>query len=79
MTGLLLKLFADRQLMVESGVVDYLSRRLDRTGTALRAAVEKLDAAALEGHRKISVPFAQKVLTLAQNQPEAEDDQDQHA
>lgn len=62
MSGLLLKLFADRQLVVETGVVDYLARRLDRTGTALCAAVERLDAAALEGHRKISIPFAQKVL-----------------
>lgn len=75
MTGLLLKQFADRQLAVEAGVVDYLARRLDRTGTALRAAVEKLDAAALEGHRKISIPFAQKVLLLVQDQPEPENDQ----
>lgn len=72
MSGLLIKLFADRQLMIEAGVVDYLSRRLDRTGTALLEAVEKLDAAALEGHRKISVPFVQKILM--QNQPEAEND-----
>ncbi len=64
MRGLLLKLFADRQLMVEAGVVDYLASRLERTGTALRAAVEKLDEAALETKRKISVPFVQKTLSF---------------
>jgi len=62
--GLLIKMFADRQLHVESGVVTYLAARLERTGTALRAAVDALDKAALEKGRKISVPFAQKVLAL---------------
>lgn len=60
--GLLLKLFQDRQLMVDVGVVDYIAARLERTGNAVRAAVAKLDESALEGHRKISIPFAQKVL-----------------
>lgn len=75
--GLLLKLFADRQLLVEAGVVDYLAARLERTGTAIRKAVETLDEAALETKRKISVPFAQKILM--QDQPKAEDDESQNA
>lgn len=62
MRGLLLKLFSDRQLLVEAGVVDYIAARLTRTGTAIRKAVEALDEAALETKRKISIPFAQKVL-----------------
>lgn len=60
--GLLLKLFQDRQLLVDVGVVDYIAARLERTGTAVRQAVAQLDEAALEGHRKISIPFAQKIL-----------------
>lgn len=60
--GLLLKLFQDRQLLVDVGVVDYLAPRLERTGTAVRETVRALDEAALEGHRKISIPFVQKVL-----------------
>lgn len=61
--GLLLKLFRDRQLMVEAGVVEYLAQRVERTGTAIGALVSKLDEASLETGRKISIPFAQKFLT----------------
>ena len=66
MRGLLLKLFADRQIMVASGVVEFLASRLDRTGAAVIAAVEALDEASLESKRKISIPFAQRVLVLNQ-------------
>lgn len=62
MRGLLVKLFSDRQLLVEAGVVEYIAARLTRTGTAIRKAVETLDEAALETKRKISIPFAQKIL-----------------
>jgi len=60
--GLLLKLFQDRQLLVDMNVIDYISSRLERTGNAIIVSVDKLDKAALEGHRKISIPFAQKIL-----------------
>ncbi len=60
--GLLLKLFQDRQLLVDVGVVGYIAPRLERTGTAVRQTVALLDDAALEGHRKISIPFVQKTL-----------------
>jgi len=63
MRGLLLKLFADRQLLVETGVVEYLAQRVDRTGAALRQLVEMLDDAALETGRKISIPFVQKLVS----------------
>lgn len=63
MRGLLLKLFSDRQLLVEAGVVDYLAPRLERTGAAVKQIVALLDEAALETGRKISVPFVQKILT----------------
>lgn len=62
MRGLLIKLFKDRQLLVEAGVVDYLAARLERTGTAAKKAVNKLDDSALETGRKISIPFVQKIL-----------------
>lgn len=77
MRGLFLKLFADRQLLVETGVVDYLAARVDRTGSAVKQMVSLLDEAALETGRKISIPFAQK--TLAQNEPKPEDNGNQHA
>ncbi len=62
MRGLLIKLFRDRQLLVEAGVVDFLASRLERTGTAIKKAVKKLDEASLETGRKISIPFVQKIL-----------------
>ncbi len=62
MRGLLIKLFKDRQLLVEAGVVDYLAARLERTGTAIKKAVNKLDESALETGRKISIPFVQRIL-----------------
>ena len=65
--GLLLKLFRDRQLMVEAGVVEYLAQRIDRTGTAVRKAVADLDEASLQSGRKISIPFVQKFLLLGDN------------
>jgi chromosomal replication initiation ATPase DnaA len=68
MRGLLLKLFADRQLMVEGGVVEYLAARLNRMGSAVIEAVAALDEAALETKRKISIPFAQRVLALKQEE-----------
>jgi len=73
--SLLLKLFRDRQLMVEAGVVQYLATRIERTGAAILRLVCQLDEAALETGHKISVPFVQKVL--AKHQPEAEDNHDQ--
>ncbi|HAX91428.1 MAG TPA: chromosomal replication initiator DnaA [Rhodospirillaceae bacterium] len=65
MRGLLLKQFRDRQLLVEAGVVDYLAARLERTSEAVRCGVSLLDEAALAGGRKISIPFAQKILDLS--------------
>ncbi len=62
MRGMLLKQFSDRQLLVETEVVEYLARRLERTAAAIREAVTLLDQTALEQGHKISVPFAQKVL-----------------
>lgn len=60
--GLLLKQFADRQLLVEPDVIDYLVPRLERTGSAVRAIVRALDQQALAQRRKITVPFAQEVM-----------------
>lgn len=58
----LVKLFADRQISVELGVVDYLVVRMERSlGVALRA-VEAIDREALAGRVKITKPLAGRVL-----------------
>jgi len=67
MRGLLVKLFSDRQLLVDADVIEYLTARIERTGTAARQAVEELDVKALELGRKITVPFAGEVLFSRQS------------
>jgi chromosomal replication initiation ATPase DnaA len=64
---LLARLLAERQLRPSEPVQDWLVRRLPRSAAALRDAVERLDTAALDRHRNITVRFAADVLadTLA--------------
>jgi chromosomal replication initiation ATPase DnaA len=59
---LLARLLADRQLRTPLAVQDWLVQRLPRSAGALRDAVERLDAASLERHRNITIPFAAQVL-----------------
>lgn len=60
---LLLKQFNDRQIKVDQDVIDYLATRLERTGSAIRQTVERLDTQALEAGRRITVPFVQAILS----------------
>jgi chromosomal replication initiation ATPase DnaA len=60
--ALLARLLADRQLRLAEPVREWLTRRLPRSAAALRDAVERLDAASLDQHHSITVPFAAKVL-----------------
>lgn len=62
--ALLVKLFADRQIVVSEEVVAYLALRLDRSFEAVYAAVAALDVAALAQRRRITVPLARQVLGL---------------
>ncbi|NTU76373.1 MAG: hypothetical protein HGA90_00910 [Alphaproteobacteria bacterium] len=62
MRAMLLKLFNDRQLLVEDGVIEYLAQHLERTGVAVQKTIALLDQKALEDGRKISVPFVQTIL-----------------
>jgi len=60
--GLLIKLFADRQVRPPRPVIAYLVARIDRTFAAARAAVFALDAAAMESRRPITLPLVREVL-----------------
>jgi DnaA regulatory inactivator Hda len=64
MRGMLMKQFSDRQLLVDTEVIEYLASRLERTGVAVRETVNLLDQAALEAGRKITVPFVQEVINV---------------
>ena len=59
----LVKLFADRQLIVEKPVIDYLLLRMERSLSAAVALVEALDRAALAEARRITRPMAAQILS----------------
>ncbi|WP_029605332.1 DnaA/Hda family protein [Kozakia baliensis] len=59
---LLLRLLAERQLIVSQPVTDWLWRNLPRTGSAILEAVERLDHAGLAHGRPVTRILAQEVL-----------------
>lgn len=62
LSAVLIKLFADRQLMPTPETIPYLTRRIDRSLIAARQVVEELDAAALETGHAINRALAAQVL-----------------
>src|SRR5215469_5516130 len=60
--ALLIKLFADRQLAVDEGLIGYLTARIERSFAAARAMVEALDRAALQDRREVNRILAGELL-----------------
>lgn len=60
--AVLVKLFADRQLVVEAGLVDYIAVRLGRSLDDARALVRALDEEALARGARITRPMAAKLI-----------------
>ena len=60
--AVLVKLFAERGIGVEPGVVDYLALRVERSIGAVRAAVAALDRAGLERGRRITRALAAETI-----------------
>ncbi|BAK85097.1 HdaA/DnaA family protein [Komagataeibacter medellinensis] len=60
---LLLRLLAERQIVVAQPVVEWLLRRLPRTARAMQAAVRRLDHAALATGRPVTRALAAHVLS----------------
>ena len=63
--GLLIKLFADRQLTVAPGVIGYLTTRLERSFDALRTVVDRLDRESLARRRAVSLALAREIVESA--------------
>lgn len=61
--GVLVKLFADRQLSVEETVISYLVNRMPRSLAAARALVAEMDARALEEKAPVTRSFAARILS----------------
>ncbi|MCC6201709.1 MAG: DnaA regulatory inactivator Hda [Gammaproteobacteria bacterium] len=53
-----------RGMPITPQVIEFLLRRLPRSLADLVAIVEQLDAASLQAHRRLSVPFVKDVLRL---------------
>jgi chromosomal replication initiation ATPase DnaA len=60
--AVLVKLFLDRQLGVDTAVVDYLALRIERSLAAARAIVAALDREGLARGRPVTRPMAAEVL-----------------
>ncbi len=58
MKAVLVKLFADRQMDVDEGVISYASRHCERSLGALRSFVAAVDEASLAAGRRITRPLA---------------------
>lgn len=60
--ALLVKLFVDRQLTVDTGVIESIILRAERSFAAARRIVEAIDRAGLAAARRITRPFALAVI-----------------
>jgi chromosomal replication initiation ATPase DnaA len=63
LSAVLVKLFSDRQLSVDSGVIEYITRRMERSLEAANSLVELLDRDALAGGGPVSRKLASQTLT----------------
>ena len=62
LAAVLVKLFADRQLAIDEGVVSYLVARIERSLASAEAIVTRLDQAALSRGRAVTRVLASEVL-----------------
>lgn len=60
--AVLVKLLLDRQLVVDTGVVDYVANRIERSLARAAAIVGELDREALSLNRRITRPAAAAIL-----------------
>lgn len=60
--AIILKLFSDRQVTVDIGVISYLLPRIERSIDEARQVVDALDRASLSAGRKVTLPLAREVL-----------------
>jgi chromosomal replication initiation ATPase DnaA len=70
--AVLVKLFVDRQLVVDTTVVDYIALRIERSLSRAAEIVAALDKEALSRGRRISRPIAAAVLEASRETDETE-------
>jgi chromosomal replication initiation ATPase DnaA len=70
--AVLVKLFDDRQISVEPGVIGYLLRRMERSMAAAQRLVEALDLAAFAERRRVTRALAAKFFAATEG-PQSQD------
>jgi chromosomal replication initiation ATPase DnaA len=70
--AVLVKLFVDRQLVVDTSVVDYIALRIERSLARASEVVALLDKEALSRGRRVSRAIAAEILGAAQETDEIE-------
>lgn len=70
MRALFERLFLRRGVDARGDLIDWLVARVERTHVALLRAVDALDEAALQAHKRLSIPLARNTLQAAALIPE---------
>ena len=60
--AVMMKQFADRQIVVDPAVVSYLLKRIERSFESVQNIVAKIDQLSLEKKTRITIPLAKKAL-----------------
>jgi chromosomal replication initiation ATPase DnaA len=60
--ALLVKLFTDRQINIDEGILTYVATRIERSFAAASAVVARLDQEALRQQRPLTRALAQEIL-----------------
>ncbi len=72
--AVLVKLFGDRQIAVDTSVVDFVATRIERSLAAAARIVRALDQEALSRGRRVTRPMAATVLSQAEDEAGEPDD-----
>ena len=68
--ALLVKLFAERQLVVDAGVIEFMKRRMERSYAAARDLVVRIDVASLSRKQPVTTRLVAAVLLEEQKDEE---------
>ena len=65
--GILVKQFADRQIVVDEVMINYMMLRMPRSAAAARALVAEIDREAMTQKAEVTRPFLAKVMAKLEN------------
>lgn len=72
LSGLLVKLFMDRQITVTPEIISYLLNNMQRSFFYARKIVEEIDNLSLARKRAISIPLVKEAISLLENNTQGE-------